>query len=113
MDYPRIDGQNWGCIYDKADVVKEIVARGHQVGSHTWSHAHLPSLSASQSELRKLPLLLLSITDSCPLQSHRSSLRPTVSIFLSQVGGDCFIYVVVVAIKEITGVDVAFMRPRE
>ena len=32
--------------------------------------------------------------------------------FPSQVGGDCFIYVVV-AIKEITGVDVAFMRPRE
>jgi len=64
---PWIDGQNWGCIYDKADVVKEIVARGHQVGSHTWSHAHLPGLSASQSELEKLPLLLLPIIDSCPL----------------------------------------------
>jgi len=33
--------------------------------------------------------------------------------FPSQVEGDCFIYVVIVAIKEITGVDVAFMRPRE
>lgn len=47
--------------------MKEIVARGHQVGSHTWSHAHLPGLSASQSELEKLPLLLLPIIDSCPL----------------------------------------------
>lgn len=64
---PRIDGQNWGCIYDKADVVKEIVARGHQIGSHTWSHAHLPGLSASQSELEKLSLLSLFIADSCPL----------------------------------------------
>ena len=65
-----IDGKNWGCIYDKADVVKEAIARGHQVGSHTWSHPHLPKLSASQSEL-ELSVLLFT-TESSPLQSNRS-----------------------------------------
>ena len=50
--------------------MKEAIARGHQVGSHTWSHPHLPKLSASQSEL-ELSVLLFT-TESSPLQSNRS-----------------------------------------
>ncbi|KAJ3574862.1 hypothetical protein NP233_g1482 [Leucocoprinus birnbaumii] len=68
-----VNGNNWGCIYDKADVVQETIRRGHQVASHTWSHKHLNSLSYNdvKTELTR---------------THQ-------------------------AIKQITGADVAFMRP--
>ncbi len=29
------------------DLVREVVARGHEIGNHTWSHLHLPKVSAS------------------------------------------------------------------
>ncbi|POW19029.1 hypothetical protein PSHT_05127 [Puccinia striiformis] len=36
-----INGYNWGCIYDYADVLRERFAKGHLIASHTWSHPHL------------------------------------------------------------------------
>ncbi|CAG8545724.1 461_t:CDS:2 [Ambispora leptoticha] len=40
-----VNGNNWGCIYDYADVVKRAYDEGHQIAAHTWSHPSLPSLS--------------------------------------------------------------------
>ncbi|CAG8653463.1 997_t:CDS:2 [Ambispora gerdemannii] len=40
-----VNGNNWGCIYDYADVIKRAYDAGHQIASHTWSHPSLPSLS--------------------------------------------------------------------
>ncbi|KAK4048531.1 hypothetical protein OIV83_004699 [Microbotryomycetes sp. JL201] len=45
-----VNGNNWGCIYDRAD---DLIARyraGHMIGAHTWSHPDVSKLSASQLE---------------------------------------------------------------
>jgi len=48
---------NFECIYDadQQKRVKYIYDHGHQVGSHTWAHLHLPTLSASKidSEMQR------------------------------------------------------------
>jgi len=45
-----VNGNNYGCIYDQANVdrLKYAYSKGHQIASHTWSHAHLTQISASQ-----------------------------------------------------------------
>jgi len=42
-----VNGNNFDCIYDEESVsrVKYAHDKGHQIASHTWSHAHLPTLS--------------------------------------------------------------------
>lgn len=47
---------NAGCIYNQAAAVKAAYNGGHQVASHTWSHGHVGSMSASQltTEMTKL-----------------------------------------------------------
>uniref|UniRef100_A0A8H7XY41 NodB homology domain-containing protein n=1 Tax=Psilocybe cubensis TaxID=181762 RepID=A0A8H7XY41_PSICU len=45
------NGQNWGpCIYDPDQAKRVLYAyqKGHQVASHTWSHAHLNTLTFDQ-----------------------------------------------------------------
>ncbi|KAJ4413519.1 hypothetical protein N0V82_008506 [Gnomoniopsis sp. IMI 355080] len=41
-------GTLYGCIYNQAAAVKAAYDGGHQVASHTWSHGHVGSMSASQ-----------------------------------------------------------------
>lgn len=45
-----MNGNNWDCIYnpDRIADVKYAYAAGHMIGSHTWSHADLPTLSTPQ-----------------------------------------------------------------
>ncbi|KAK7046393.1 hypothetical protein R3P38DRAFT_2873570 [Favolaschia claudopus] len=45
-----MNGNNWDCIYnpDRISDVKYAFAAGHMIGSHTWSHADLTSLSTPQ-----------------------------------------------------------------
>ncbi|KAF7332969.1 hypothetical protein MVEN_02402900 [Mycena venus] len=45
-----MNGNNWDCIYnpDRIADVKYAYAAGHQISSHTWSHADLTSLSTPQ-----------------------------------------------------------------
>ncbi|KAJ7459276.1 hypothetical protein FB451DRAFT_1372017 [Mycena latifolia] len=45
-----MNGNNWDCIYDADRIsdVKYAYAAGHQIGSHTWSHADLTTLSTAQ-----------------------------------------------------------------
>ncbi|KDR68536.1 hypothetical protein GALMADRAFT_256778 [Galerina marginata CBS 339.88] len=44
------NGNNFGCIYDEDEAkrVKYAFDKGHQVASHTWSHAHLTNLTFDQ-----------------------------------------------------------------
>lgn len=39
-----LNGNNYGCIYDRADEIKALYNAGHTLGSHTWSHANLNNL---------------------------------------------------------------------
>ncbi|KAJ7806997.1 carbohydrate esterase family 4 protein [Mycena olivaceomarginata] len=45
-----MNGNNWGCIYsdDRIASVKHAYAAGHMIGSHTWSHPDLTTLSTAQ-----------------------------------------------------------------
>jgi len=44
-----LNGNNWACIYDRADQVRAAYANGaNLIGSHTWSHPDLTTLSTSQ-----------------------------------------------------------------
>ncbi|KDQ17143.1 carbohydrate esterase family 4 protein [Botryobasidium botryosum FD-172 SS1] len=47
-----MNGNNWDCIYDEdgVDRVQYSYSRGHQIGSHTWGHDHLATLTADQLE---------------------------------------------------------------
>ncbi|CAK5268873.1 unnamed protein product [Mycena citricolor] len=52
-DYGRMTVASGDCIYDSPQVasVKYVYSKGHQIGSHTWSHPDLTTLSASQIRL--------------------------------------------------------------
>ncbi|ODN74206.1 hypothetical protein L202_07652 [Cryptococcus amylolentus CBS 6039] len=39
------NGNNYECIYDRADQIKALYDAGHTLGSHTWSHADVTELS--------------------------------------------------------------------
>jgi len=45
-----MNGNNWDCIYnpDRVGDVQYAYAAGHMIGSHTWSHADLTTLSTAQ-----------------------------------------------------------------
>ncbi|KAI5779647.1 chitin deacetylase-like protein [Peziza echinospora] len=58
-----VTGTLYGCIYNRADFVKKADKSGHQIASHTWSHANLANLGASQvqDEVLKLERALVNI----------------------------------------------------
>ncbi|KDR68479.1 hypothetical protein GALMADRAFT_256706 [Galerina marginata CBS 339.88] len=64
------NGNNWGCIYDDANVqrVKYAYDNGFQVGSHTWAHKDLTQLSADQvnSEMAMTEQAIQRITGALP-----------------------------------------------
>lgn len=45
-----MNGNNYGCIYDQAnvDIVNAVKAAGHQIASHTWSHPDLAKIPIAQ-----------------------------------------------------------------
>jgi len=53
-----VNGNNYDCIYTEsvANMLKQSLADGNQIASHTWSHPHLNTLSADQvqTELTRL-----------------------------------------------------------
>ncbi|TFK36750.1 chitin deacetylase [Crucibulum laeve] len=64
------NGNNYGCIYDadQAKRVKYAYDKGHQVASHTWSHAHLNTLNWDQlhNEFWLVEEALMKITGAYP-----------------------------------------------
>lgn len=64
------NGNNYGCIYSPENVkrVKHAYDMGHQVASHTWSHADLSILSLSKisTEMSKIDQAIERITGASP-----------------------------------------------
>ncbi|KAF8607826.1 carbohydrate esterase family 4 protein [Ceratobasidium sp. AG-I] len=65
-----VNGNNYGCIFSGSNPsnVKYAYSQGHQIASHTWSHPHLPSLSANQitTEFSKTNDAIKKITGAIP-----------------------------------------------
>jgi len=63
-----MNGQNYGNINDNAAVVQRAYNEGHQIASHTWSHADLATLNAAgiTSEMTQLETALLNIIGRFP-----------------------------------------------
>ncbi|CAG8549386.1 5836_t:CDS:2 [Paraglomus occultum] len=63
-----VNGLNYRCIYDMADIIKRIVADGHQLAHHTWSHPDLTTLSDAQiiDEMTKLETAFRKIVGKVP-----------------------------------------------
>lgn len=40
-----LNGNNYACIYDHAEEIQALHAAGHTIGSHTWSHPDMTTLS--------------------------------------------------------------------
>ncbi|KDR67032.1 hypothetical protein GALMADRAFT_1133389 [Galerina marginata CBS 339.88] len=64
------NGNNWGCIYDDANVRRVLYAyaNGFQVASHTWAHRDLTKLSQDQvnSEMAMTEQAIQKITGAIP-----------------------------------------------
>ncbi|KAG0196138.1 Carbohydrate esterase 4 protein [Mortierella sp. GBA30] len=65
-----INGANVGCIYDPSvrDGIKRAYNSGHQIASHTWSHADLATLTVEQitTEMRRVEQALKDILGVVP-----------------------------------------------
>jgi peptidoglycan/xylan/chitin deacetylase (PgdA/CDA1 family) len=85
-----VNGLNYDCIYNQADIIKRIVNEGHQIASHTWSHADLTTLTAAQikTEMDKLDAALLKIAGVAPryMRPPYGSLNDAVRLTLGQLG---------------------------
>lgn len=56
-------GTLYGCIYNQAAAIKKAFASGHQIASHTWSHANLGNANQAkiQSEMTQLEQAMVNI----------------------------------------------------
>ena len=65
-----VNGRNFGCIYDESNVasLQRSFREGHLIGSHTWSHAHMNSLTRVQldDEIERLEVALWKILGIVP-----------------------------------------------
>ena len=64
-----MNGLNWACIYDHAEAVKAAYDAGHQIGSHTWSHPDLTTLSVTEvsSQMNALSIAFKRILGAVPV----------------------------------------------
>ena len=64
-----VNGWNYDCIYEQAEVVKAAFDAGHQIGSHTWSHPNLTALSkdAVTQQMTKLAEVFKKILGAVPV----------------------------------------------
>ncbi|KAJ3561407.1 hypothetical protein NP233_g10211 [Leucocoprinus birnbaumii] len=64
------NGNNYGCIYDPDNVkrVNYVLDKGHQVGSHTWAHKDLATLTWDQihDEMWRVEEALMKISGRYP-----------------------------------------------
>lgn len=79
-----INGQNWACVYDHAAAVKAAFDAGHQIGSHTWSHADLTTLSAAgvSTQMNQLSAAFRKILGAVPVY-----MRPPYGLYNDAVLG--------------------------
>jgi peptidoglycan/xylan/chitin deacetylase (PgdA/CDA1 family) len=83
-----VNGKNWGSIYDYGPTLQRMVNEGHQIGSHTWSHADLQTLStdAIKSQMTQVETALTSLMGYFPryMRPPYLSINNTVTKILSQ-----------------------------
>jgi len=62
------NGDNYGDIYSYGPLLTSMIAGGHQIGSHTWSHADLATLDAAgiTSEMGQLETAHLALIGKAP-----------------------------------------------
>ncbi|KAF9411635.1 hypothetical protein BGZ94_001281 [Podila epigama] len=53
-----MNGDNKSNIYSKDSLIKRMYRSGHQVASHTWSHANLAQISISESIIGVRPVYM-------------------------------------------------------
>ncbi|WP_116189117.1 delta-lactam-biosynthetic de-N-acetylase [Paenibacillus taihuensis] len=70
-------------VKDKPELVKRMVAEGHLVGNHSWSHPDMSVISSTQisTELSKVKTAVAELTG----QQEMTYLRPPRGIFNSRV----------------------------
>lgn len=63
-----LNGHNWGSMLDYKPTVQRMLAEGHQIGHHTWSHQDLATLTADAVllEMTKLEVALIPIIGKFP-----------------------------------------------
>jgi peptidoglycan/xylan/chitin deacetylase (PgdA/CDA1 family) len=85
-----VTGTLYGCIYSRASLVQSAYAAGHQIGSHTWSHPNLSSMSSWQitTEMQKLETALVNIIGVKPqyMRPPYLSAGGSVQSVMSQLG---------------------------
>ncbi|TEB33138.1 carbohydrate esterase family 4 protein [Coprinellus micaceus] len=78
------NGENYGCIYspENARRVKHAYDQGHQIASHTWSHADLTALSLDKisNEMQRVDKAIEKITGATP-----SFIRPPYGLYNEKV----------------------------
>ncbi|KAL7411065.1 putative deacetylase [Mrakia frigida] len=63
-----LNGNNYGCIYDSSDVIKELFDANHTLGNHGWAHLDMALLDAETitSELEKVEVAFTKILGVVP-----------------------------------------------
>ncbi|ORZ28356.1 hypothetical protein BCR41DRAFT_345166 [Lobosporangium transversale] len=63
-----INGENFGPLTQHSSVLKQMLADGHQIASHTWSHQDLATLKGAAiiQEMTKLEVALRAIIGKAP-----------------------------------------------
>ena len=79
-----MNGLNWACVYNHAEAVKAAFDAGHQIGSHTWSHADLTILSAAvvTTQMNQLSTAFRKILGAVPVY-----MRPPYGLYNDAVLG--------------------------
>jgi len=84
------NGQNWDSIYNYNDTLKSMIAGGHQIGSHTWSHADLTTLTVDQitAEMTELEAAHLAIIGKVPTYMRPPYLATNAQVLSTLAGLD-------------------------
>jgi len=88
-----MNGDNWSCIYDDDNVaaIRRSFEEGHQVASHTWSHASLTSISYAQIdiEIQRLDEAFVKILGVRPkyLRPPYGDINDAVATYIQQTHG--------------------------
>ncbi|KAH6638590.1 polysaccharide deacetylase [Truncatella angustata] len=83
-------GTLYGCIYNQRAAVKKAYDNGHQVSSHTWTHANLANLGTSQiqTEITKVEQAFVNIFGKKPAYMRPPNLATSSSMLsvMKQLG---------------------------
>lgn len=58
-----VNGNNWDCIYDVAEELQQTYLAGHLIGSHTWEHVDITTLTGPElvADLERVEVALKKI----------------------------------------------------